>query len=296
MGDVEAARRAADEAATHAATADDQEHIKRSTAFQGWVAMLAGDSRAAEEHFLVADRTNYANDPDNDHLYSSPGTRWGEFLTRTGRPGPARTLTDRNRDISTEEGWNENVARCDRVLAGLDLAAGDPTTAGQRLTDAAATFRDGGYLVELAATLPVLADCARAAGDLDAAARQVQEALSITSPRGLLPAQAAALAVRARTCADQVAAGSRAQLDQGRDAADAAHRIATRHRLGWQELDALDAHAHLDQAEGVDRGWAQEATALRARLLPAGLDPDPLATVERAVGQEKAREHGKDAE
>ena len=114
LGEVEAARQAAAESATHAATIDDPVRSEYAAAFQGWVAMLAGDSRAAEEHFLAADRIEYANDPDNDHLYSLLGVWWGEFLARTGRPGPARRLTKRNREISTDQGWNEDVARCDR--------------------------------------------------------------------------------------------------------------------------------------------------------------------------------------
>ena len=61
----------------------------------------------------------------------------------------------------------------------------------------------------------------------------------------------------------------------------AANRIATRHQLGWQELDALDAHANLDQVERIDRGWAQKAAALRARLIPTDLDLDPLGKIAR---------------
>jgi hypothetical protein len=181
------------------------------------------------------------------------------------------------------------VARCDRLLARLALAADDPTAAMSRAAAATATFRNGDFLVELAATLPALAEAARAAGDLDAAARHVAEALGIIGPRSLWAAHAAALAMRARTCADQVAAGRREQLDRGRDAADAAWRIATRRGLAWQELDALEAHAHLDQTEAVDHGWARQAVALRARLIPADLDPDPLATVERQVAEEQVR-------
>jgi hypothetical protein len=62
--------------------------------------------------------------------------------------------------------------------------------------------------------------------------------------------------------------------------------MAARHRLAWHELDALEAHAHLDRIEGIDHGWAKQADALRTRLIPAGLDPDPLATVEREVRAE----------
>ena len=38
------------------------------------------------------------------------------------------------------------------------------------------------------------------------------------------------------------------------DAADAALRLATRHRLAWHALGALRAHAALDHAEGTDHG------------------------------------------
>jgi DNA invertase Pin-like site-specific DNA recombinase len=56
-----------------------------------------------------------------------------------------------------------------------------------------------------------------------------------------------------------VGAPAKAEPRPSRDAADAALRIATRRGLAWQQLDALDAHAHLDQVEGVDHGWARQA-------------------------------------
>ncbi|MDQ3763878.1 MAG: SIR2 family protein, partial [Actinomycetota bacterium] len=244
LGDVEPALRTAAEALTHAAS--DRREVCDSTVSLGWVSILVGDTHSAEGHFIAADRVGLADDPDGSHLYSLRGVRWGEWLLRTGRFGPAWRLTDRNRAICRRYSWNADVARCDRLLGRLDLAAGNPTSAKRRVAAAATTFRDGDYLVELAQTLPVLADCARAAGDLDAADRHVDEALDIAGPRGLRPSQAAALTVRAFTCADRAAAGSRDDsLGRGRDAAEAAHRIATRHRLAWHELDALDAHARL---------------------------------------------------
>jgi hypothetical protein len=86
-------------------------------------------------------------------------------------------------------------------------------------------------------------------------------------------------------------------LFQGRDAADAALRLAARHHLPWHQLDALRAHAELDQAEGIDCGWAAKAEALRARLLPPGLGPDPLGTVERlAAGQKATRAQQKEGD
>jgi len=138
----------------------------------------------------------------------------------------------------------------------MALTAGDIAAAGEHLATAAATFRDGDYLTELAVTLSELARCVRAAGDLDAADRHVAEAIAIAAPRGLVPAQAAALTVRACIRADQANATNPDLLNQGRDAADAALRLATRHQLAWHELDALRAHVALDRAEGTDHGWA----------------------------------------
>ena len=215
----------------------------------------------------------------------------------TGKPAtPAQDLTRRNTEVSRRNGWNDDLARCDQVLGGLALAAGDTATTGTHLTAAAAAFRDGDHLTELAETLSSLATCAQATGDLDTAERHVSEAITIAAPRELVPALCAALTARALIRASQSAAegANPDHLAQGRDAADAALRLATRHQLAWHELDALRAHAELDQAEGVNRGWAVKADALHNRLVPPGLDPDPLGTVERFVAEQRATEEAND--
>jgi hypothetical protein len=177
------------------------------------------------------------------------------------------------------------------MLGRLALAGGDTVAAGEHLGAAAGCFRDGDCLIELAVTVADLAGHALAAGDLGAADRHATEAITIAGPRSLVLAQSAALAARARIRAAQAtASAARVDLDllaQGRDAADAALRLAARHQLPWHELDALRAHAALDQAEGVDRGRAAQADALHASLVPPGLDPDPLATVERQVAADR---------
>jgi hypothetical protein len=89
---------------------------------------------------------------DGDHLSSGYGTRWADRLLRTGRPGPARTLTIRNIEICQEFGWNGVLAKCHRLLGRLALAAGDTITAAEYLAAAATCLRDGDYLIELAVT------------------------------------------------------------------------------------------------------------------------------------------------
>src|SRR5262249_39565920 len=145
--------------------------------------------------------------------------------------------------------------------------------AGRHLTAAAAAFRDGDYLTDLAEALPSLAAWAQATGDLDAAERHLAEAITIAAPRALIPAHATALAARARLRAAQaITTKNTGLLFQGRDDADAARRLAIRHHLPWHELDAFTAHATLDQAEGADHGWAAQAGQLQAQLTPPGLD------------------------
>jgi tetratricopeptide (TPR) repeat protein len=286
---------AAQEAAAGALRAADSDggwqQIRTSRVWLGWLAGLSGNTAQAEDHFTAADQVQVGNDTDGNHLYSSPGSLWAEWLARTARAGTARTLTARNMDICRRNGWNADAARCDRVLGRLALDAGDTAAAGQHLTAAAGCFRDGDYLTELAVTLTDLADHARAAGDLDAAGRYAAEAITIAAPRGMVPAQTAALAARARICASHATtAASPGHLARGRDAADAALRLATRHDLAWHELDALRAHAALDHAENTSNGWAARADALHARLVPPGLDPDPLTTIEKLAADQKAAE------
>ncbi len=271
------AREAAAEALTSGTAADDREGVYRSHGYLGWLAGLAGDTTAAEQHFITADRICLTYDPDDDHLYSFTGIRWAQWLAQTGRPGPAQDLTRRNAEVCRENGWHDDLAWCDQVLGGLALATGDTVTAGTHLTAAAAAFRDADHLTELAEALPSMAACARATGDLDTAQRHLAEAITIAAPRALIPAHAAALTARALIRASQSAAegANPDHLAQGRDAADAALRLATYHQLAWHELDALRAHAELDQAEGLDRGWAAKTEALHKRLVPRAWTPTP---------------------
>jgi hypothetical protein len=291
LGDMSAARVAAGEALRAASSTDDSFLISGAIADLGWLAGLNGETAEAGEKFNAADRISIEHDRDGDHLFQLDGYRWAEWLASTGRPGSAQRLTGRNLEICQLNGWNSQAARCDRLLGRLALIAGDTAAAGEHLTAAVDCFRDGDYLTELAITLSDMAEYARTIGELEAAERHATEAITMAGPRGMVPAQSAGLAARARIHASRVAAGASSDhLTRGRDAAEAALRLATRHHLAWNELSALRAHADLDRAEGSDRGWAARADALYARLVPPGLDPDPPTTVERLVAAKRGAE------
>ncbi|HEV3289177.1 MAG TPA: hypothetical protein VG123_09300, partial [Streptosporangiaceae bacterium] len=153
LGQIGSARDAAADALTSAQADNDWEQTCSSRELLGWAAGLAGDAAEAERQFTAADQIQVAEDPDGNHLYSTGGTRWAEWLARTGREGPARVLTERNAEICRRNGWNDDLAECDRMLGRLALRAGDAVAAGEHLAAAAGCFRDGDFLTELAVTL-----------------------------------------------------------------------------------------------------------------------------------------------
>lgn len=291
LGDTEAGIQAGVEACEAAAVTDDRMNIKYSYAHLGWANDLAGATRPADKHYVAADLIVFT-DEHYSHLYSALGTTWAAQLTRTGRASIARRLTEWNRVICDSKGWRADSADCDRELGCCDLIDGDLDSAGRRLQAAADVLRDGEYLVEWVATLPDFAEHRRRTGQFDEAERICTEAITAAGPRGLVPTHARALATRALVRGDRFGkTGDRDQLDRARDDAEHALRLATRtRRLPWQELDAFQAHAHLDQLEARDHGWRIKAENLHAQLVPPGLDPDPLATVEARVRELRSRD------
>lgn len=255
----------------------DGHQVRDAHACLAWAAGLAGDTARAEQHFLVADQLEFADHPTGGHhLYSNRGVWWAEWLARTGRGWAARLLTDDNEKLCRNNGWNGALARCERLLGVFELEDEDDLAeAGRCLESAVTRLRDAGQLSDLAETLPALAGYAVATGDPDGAHRYLTEAIAIAAPRGLVPAHCAALAARARLRGTQGRADAGAVLD-----------LATSHELPWSELDALRAHAALDETGNTDNGWSTRADALQARLIPPGLDRDPLRTVERDTEQQ----------
>ena len=248
---------------------------------------IAGESIAADDCFAEADRVQLQYGSET-HIYSLGGTLWGDFLLRTGRLTAARQLTEDNRVICERNRWNHGIARCDRLLARCDLIEGDLPSAEYRLDNAAGTFRDGDFLVELAMTLPDIAEHRRLAGDLSNAERICTETINLAGPRQLVPSHARALSIRARIRADSLIGADGTLLRaRARDDADHAMRLSSMIRhLPWQELDALEAHAHIDAVEKHDQGWSERARTLRARLNPGELRSDPLAATDPSAEQQ----------
>ena len=90
LGQASPAGEAAAEALTSARSLPMAGNYGDVRALLGWLAGLAGDTAAAEDHFTAAGQIHLADAPNGDHLYSFAGVLWAEWLARTGREGPAR--------------------------------------------------------------------------------------------------------------------------------------------------------------------------------------------------------------
>lgn len=274
-GDAGLAREAAMKALALATQAESNRYTRDAHGFIAYALDLAGQTVAAEEHFTSAGRIEVSTTPEGEHIYILVGTRWGDMLLRTGRGTVARSLGERNRAICLSNGWNDALARCELLLARCDLADGDVDNAGRRLTHASAIYRDGDYLVDLAATLPDLSEHRRRARDLDGGEQLCVEVISLAGSRQLIPSHARALCARARIRADRYSVtGDLGHYERARDDANHALRLASGSvRLPWIELEAMHAHALLD-AVGKEGGeWAGKSARLQETLIPAGLAP-----------------------
>jgi SIR2-like protein len=286
LGEAENARRAAAEASRIAAdisyatewSAASRPELIVTDAYLGAALCLAGETGRAEESFKAADARML--DARGVNLYSLWGIWWAELLLRTGRTRAAGDLAEQ---VTAVQRSNLGIARSNRLRGRCDLA-GRPSekelrSADARLQGAVKVFRRGDYLLELAQILPDLAEHRRQVSRLDEAELLCTDAITIASPRRLVPAHAAALARRALIRHDQYVLNRDAQLvERARDDADAALRLATAHRqLPWHELQALEAHKALDTVTGTDNGFAARLAALEKVLIPAGLEAYPLA-------------------
>ncbi|MGB2711925.1 MAG: SIR2 family protein [Conexibacter sp.] len=286
LGKAEEAQAIASEAIT--SSGDNVRNATVANVAMGTALHLAGETQAADRLFILADVIECAGEGHGQrHMYSSRATDWAAFLLQTERLDVCRRLTEHNIEISSRNGWNEDVARCNHMLGLCDLAEGDLASASERLAVAAAIFHDGDFLMEWGTVLGSQASHRRLAGDLDAAERLCSETVTLAGPRELVPLHASALAVRAQVHCDRFAADrDERHLERAGDDADHVLRLATRtRRLPWAELAGIEAWVRVNELAERDGECAQKAAALRAVLLPPELDPDPLGTVEQAAAE-----------
>ena len=297
LGDIDGAAAAATESLGAASIDGEWQNVRNAHAAIGWLAAMIGNAAKADEHFTAADRLQVAHG------------RTAIICTRCRQPlgrlaGPQRAYgrcagADEPRAGDRPAEWLECRRRPCRTAAG----PARPGRRGQRHSRAG-TWPRRRRASGMATTSP--SSPSRwptrpvTRGPPGTSTRPTgmppRRSVSPRHGRWCPPSRAPSPRAPGSTPARPRGPDARDHLARGRDAADAALRLATRHHLAWHELGALDAHAALDEAEGIDRGWAGKARALHARLVPPGLNPDPLGTVERLVAEQKAAAGGDESD
>lgn len=255
----------------------------------GWAAFLCGDVALAEASFTTAGEFRRGLARTDVHLDGTPGIRWGAFLVRTGRWDDARELLGRIVRQSLADGAHLEAARARVELAALDLEQDLPDSAYATLREAIQVLDTQGRPSHVLRGRHVVARSLSAVGRHDDAVAIADDAVRLAATLDLMTPLAEGYAVRARALL--AADGD----PSARSDAQEALRLGRLHHLAWAELDALLAHAAIDQAEEARHGTPPSVPLPGSHVAQAGYllqrfnagwsDPHPLHTVVSRVGR-----------
>jgi tetratricopeptide (TPR) repeat protein len=174
-----------------------------------------------------------------------------------------RKLTNRNREISKDSSWLDNVALCEWMLGWLDVVEGQWPSAHHHLDQSEATFTRGHMIESLARVHLTRAACHLGQGHLDPALAVCERALDLAAPRNYRLIHADALVLRARISL------ARNDAAAARNDAESALQIAEPCEFAWAERDACEVLAQAWRALGNNAEaarYADRAATLQRRL------------------------------
>jgi tetratricopeptide (TPR) repeat protein len=114
---------------------------------KAWAEFLRGRLDDARDLYDTADRLQM--ELDGRHLYSQRGVQFAVFLLRTGEQQRARALAVANLDFSRRNDFIRTIGQSQRVLADLDMRAGDHVSAGRNYEEALTLARRTSHLPAL---------------------------------------------------------------------------------------------------------------------------------------------------
>lgn len=226
----------------------------------------SGGMRRGLVAFARANALEMAGHHEGAELYSVRGTFWADILLRGGRPDIIDRTVARltaNRAICEEEGWDVDIAYCNRLLAEAAWRQNRAGDAAPLLAAAEAVFRRG-MLVELARLHVTAGRVDLALNRTDDALSRAEQALSIAAPREMRLIHIDALILRGQV---RLAGG---EGERAADDGEGALRLALACSYGWGERDAQRLLSH-----ALPPGQKQRA----ARDAAAALDDELTITI-----------------
>jgi len=258
-----------------ATNAEDNTLVGNSLAYRATARFLLGDVSAAAADF------RRATELEREDLFSLRGVQEAECKVLLGDLGGALSQTHANREFAVENNWNEDLCRCNALLARL-LAPADSARAAQHLHDARAfANRSGDVELQLR--------CFHAACELQRHLGDYPQSI-VEGEAGILLADTCgfgkySIDLRLALAETYLAAGdARQALQNARNAldrseepdcqyawgkADGLHCCGIAHlRLGERELARQRLTAALEIRERLGHGRIEETRAALAGLKP----------------------------
>ncbi len=181
----------------------------------------------------------------------------GHLVALQGRFEEGRRRCERARDDLLELGWNFDAALVSINLGPIELLAGRPEAAAAVLARDQQILRDMGEANYVSTTASFLAEAMRRMGDLDAAARLVDEAAELAAADDVLT-HLGLRSTRARMLLDQDQLG--AALAVAQEALQLAMSTDGPREQAKALLDLAEVHARRGEVE-VARAFAEDGFA-----------------------------------
>ncbi len=198
LGLLDSASRHFSEALEIAKSLGNAPEMRDSRSYIAWVDSLRGAVERADVGFTEASKIKCPSIKSEASHYRRWKIYWVEHLLRLGCLQLARELIEENREACVSEGWNDEVARCEWLLAWIDTLEGNRAQAQRHLKFAKDIFTAGHLISELARTLVTEAECHLGVGAHEAALSSCERALDLAAPRNFRLTQSDALNLRAR--------------------------------------------------------------------------------------------------
>jgi hypothetical protein len=250
----------------------------RALVHYAYALAMSGEVKDARKSFGMAEDLQRSVDKKQRGLIGLSSIWWADLLLRARLLDHAKARTEPNLVHCTEQGWGEDVARCELILGKVALEEGDVNEAKRRLTAAEATMRKGHMMAELPQVL--LARARQSTQELawGQAADFVEEASEISRLRSMIPCHADSLIARARLNLARIRHEASSGIVRGdlglsiaRDDAESALMMARQCGYRWGEIDALDTLADVSAAMvNINRSveLRRSAADLGSRLRP----------------------------
>ncbi|MDP8238009.1 MAG: SIR2 family protein [Candidatus Hatepunaea meridiana] len=223
---------------------EDEIAIKNSLSLLANVLARQGQIKYALEKLGEANMIN--NKKYKMDLTSIYGIYWADLMLHLNWETQARKLTENGLKVSKEQGWQQNIARCQWIFGRIESQKGNYTKAKEYLDQAENTFRTGQMIWELPKVLLSQAELSLLQKSSQECERYVEETLHIASPRGMKLNHADALVLRGRLNYTRALADFdldspefQQSLERAQDDGEGGLNIAKGCGYAWAERDAL---------------------------------------------------------